>query len=438
MLFKITGEKQTVWYYDNAVNQIYDSQKNPIILSELDSAQPYIVARKDHQERYWVINRFDPDKKYQFKYNLAKNVKIQLGLNCNYHCIYCSQSPLTKTLAQKHIELDKLYDMIRKSPINWDNVHMVEYWGGEPLVYWKYIVPLTEFLVNEMHYKGMFHITTNASLFTQQVYDFCVKYKFDILFSHDGVNHKQFRNADDWLDHDDIVERVRKYHQLFPQYTRIGLVYAPFGDLDIFKSLELFYNKLGADFDVMFHSGIRLESSSKHLLAYYTPENVEKAVDYMFKANTLPPNHKYYGMLSGNRDHMQRDMSVFILQRLVASYNSKCPTINKHVFAFNLNGECITCHQNTVGWHSHGTIDQLNDPTKCYMTNMRSIHHQVECDQCPYLQVCGSKCPLYDFNDQIIECRSTQWRVKAHFQVVWYYLFNERPIKFERCDQLEK
>ena len=110
-------------------------------------------------------------------------LKIQLGLSCNYSCEYCSQRfvPTAEETSSKHVDkfLENLDSWMKETP------KKVEFWGGEPLVYFKTLKPLAEAL--RIKWPDVkFLMITNGSLLTPEINDWLVEQNFSVGISHDG------------------------------------------------------------------------------------------------------------------------------------------------------------------------------------------------------------------------------------------------------------
>ncbi|BBI61635.1 hypothetical protein HSBAA_29410 [Vreelandella sulfidaeris] len=106
-----------------------------------------------------------------------ETLKIQLGLKCNYSCSYCSQASFTESDVKTGVgdvqqfisDLDKWVTTAPKR---------IEFWGGEPLLYWRRIEALIPLLVNKWPAAEL-SIVTNGSLLTED--------KVDVIISN-GIN----------------------------------------------------------------------------------------------------------------------------------------------------------------------------------------------------------------------------------------------------------
>jgi uncharacterized protein len=129
-----------------------------------------------------------PAKINHGKKNL-KTVKIQMGLSCNFECDYCSQRFVPHADATNSEDVQPFVDNMSQWFEGGDdglglNVK-VEFWGGEPLVYWKTLKPLAEAIIKK-YPNIMPSIITNGSLLDEEKNQWLEENNFNLAISHDG------------------------------------------------------------------------------------------------------------------------------------------------------------------------------------------------------------------------------------------------------------
>lgn len=137
-------------------------------------------------------------------------LKISLGLLCNYACTYCSQR-FVHHADQTNPEdvgafLNSLTDALIEPP------ERIEFWGGEPLVYWKTLKPLAERL-RAMYPKAQFSMITNGSLLDADKNAWIDRLGFSVGLSHDGPGYHA-RGADP-------LDDPQKGAAIFDLYARL-------------------------------------------------------------------------------------------------------------------------------------------------------------------------------------------------------------------------
>ena len=98
-------------------------------------------------------------------------LKIQMGLKCNYACAYCNQASQPHEIQGN---LDDVEAFLGNLP-NWLNARdgkglRIEFWGGEPFVYWKALRVLGGRL-RAAYPLAEFNIITNGSLIDDEKID---------------------------------------------------------------------------------------------------------------------------------------------------------------------------------------------------------------------------------------------------------------------------
>jgi uncharacterized protein len=129
-----------------------------------------------------------PAKIEHGKRNL-KTIKIQLGLSCNFECEYCNQRFVPHADATNPDDVNPFVDGMS----SWyhggeDGLGAgtkIEFWGGEPLVYWKTLKPLAE-AVKKKYPNCHMSLITNGSLLDIDKNTWLDSLGFSIAVSHDG------------------------------------------------------------------------------------------------------------------------------------------------------------------------------------------------------------------------------------------------------------
>ena len=143
MIFKIRAERNSTdtkdFLYDNTLNILSDSQGN---------IYEYPVGDRPIQTGTEVraFSKDAPLKKSK-KINI---LKIQLGLSCNYSCDYCSQKFVERPPETNKYDIDSFLEKLLALEFLEEEGLKIEFWGGEPFVYWKTLKPLAEALANKL------------------------------------------------------------------------------------------------------------------------------------------------------------------------------------------------------------------------------------------------------------------------------------------------
>ena len=133
-------------------------------------------------------------RKFARKTGPFSTIKIQLGLSCNYSCSYCSQRYMKCAEETSKADIEVFLEKFDKLPKS-DKLK-VEFWGGEPLVYWETLKPLAE-AIRFRHRDADLFMVTNGSLLTYEIVDWLVNLDFIVAVSHDGPG--QYKRGGDPL-----------------------------------------------------------------------------------------------------------------------------------------------------------------------------------------------------------------------------------------------
>lgn len=112
----------------------------------------------------------------------CKNLKIVLGHACNSRCKYCLQpshepndTPTTKEYDSFKIALDQI--------LQDNDFRTITFYGGEPLLYWNYIVDIVESFQDKVTNFGML---SNGIAMTMDKAKFIETHNMGVNMSHDG------------------------------------------------------------------------------------------------------------------------------------------------------------------------------------------------------------------------------------------------------------
>ena len=169
MIFEILAEKpglesdQKTFFYDNEKNILSDETgfiwEYPNTYGDLENME---------QKPFTPFDKNTPLKKSR----KVRIVKIQLGLSCNYTCDYCSQKFVERPKETNAKDIENFMELFNNLEFDEQVGLKVEFWGGEPLVYWKTMKPLAEAIADrfaDWKQKPVFTMITNGSLLTDDI-----------------------------------------------------------------------------------------------------------------------------------------------------------------------------------------------------------------------------------------------------------------------------
>lgn len=141
-----------------------------------------------------------------------KNVSIMLGTACDFHCRHCMQHDVTSCI-RKEISPDVIKYIQHLADLhpedeNDHGVIKVNFWGGEPLLYFKEIRKIVERIDRRNVEYGL---VTNGQNLTNEIVDFFNSLSYGAIWlSNDGPLTNKVRDVN-LLDNDDFLHL---YNQL--------------------------------------------------------------------------------------------------------------------------------------------------------------------------------------------------------------------------------
>ena len=165
-------------------------------------------------------------EEFKTRDTVIKALCLNIAHDCNRRCKYCfaDEGEYHGRKAMMTFEVGKAaLDFLVKNSGNRHNLE-VDFFGGEPLMNWEVVKQIVEYgrsIEKEAGKNFRFTITTNGTLLTQEILDYCNKEMGNIVLSIDGrkeVNDKMRPNAAGHGMYDVIVPKYLKVaesrHQL--------------------------------------------------------------------------------------------------------------------------------------------------------------------------------------------------------------------------------
>ena len=178
------------------------------------------------------------------------NVIFQVTQNCNLRCAYCPYSQ-ENNLNRNHtnlmmpIEMGKrVMDYILQHSVDRNKIS-IGFYGGEPLLNFQLIKDLVNYANSIFCGKKLeYSITTNLTVITKEMLDFCEKNQFDMMISLDGSKASNDKNRkfykSDRSTFDVIIQNLKVIADNYPNIKdkcSISMVMDPSETLDEYEFL---------------------------------------------------------------------------------------------------------------------------------------------------------------------------------------------------------
>lgn len=344
----------------------------------------------DQSERreFPVITPDRPGKKIKD----LTSVKIQLGLKCNYSCQYCSQGGQSNRLQG---EIKDVETFLAKMP-TWFNGGedglgegvRFEFWGGEPLVYWKILKPLAEGL-KARYPNGKMNVISNGSLLREDIIDWFDQIGMSVGISHDGPGYAEARGEDP-LVHPERKKMIRLLFDRLSPTNRIGFNCVVTKNNYSLKAIrDDIAGKLGVPSE-------KVNLSSEEILLPYDTGGLALSPKTDDEHDTILQS-VFWEAVKG------QTMTVSTLKEKVESFigslvdrrpsyvlSQKCGMDRWDNISVNMKGDVVTC-QNTSAESGH-KIGHVDDFENVKLTTAYHWRARSECTKCPVVQLCRGAC----------------------------------------------
>jgi uncharacterized protein len=329
----------------------------------------------------------------------VKHLRIIIGTRCNYKCSYCSQSFNEKDNVETTIEdvdifLSRLDEWLVGEP------QRIELWGGEPLVYIKYLKKLIPSLRDKFK-NAQITTITNGSLLTDEIVDFLLKYKIIFSVSHDAYG--QAIRGKDILDDPKILKIIdRASYELDKIDSPIrsfsfNAVYSK-AAYDPIKMREFFVKKLGRDISMSADPVLAVGRASVDKETLLNDKELCEFSENVALAALLDENLSAYNL----RNYRIGFVNSIINGKNINNIGCKCNVPYGDSLVVDIKGNVYTCQNFITNSDIKGSVydfDNIN------IDNLYTLNDRVSCQTCPYVHMCKCGCPASKGNSFAETCR---------------------------------
>ena len=324
------------------------------------------------------------------KSKAVRTLKIQMGLKCNFACAYCNQASqggqAGGNVDDARAFLEKLPDWLQADKEG--RTLRIEFWGGEPFVYWKALKVLGDGLRKRFP-KARFNIITNGSLLDDDKIAWLDKLDFGVSISHDGPAHKATRGPDP-LEVPKSRRAIRAlYDRLFPK-GRIGFgCVLTKNNRSLVAVREYIGDRIGIpsrDIPLSTEEILLPSDPGGLALSPVSTEEHERFLADVFweavKGGSMP-----VGAVRNKCEDFFRSLAQGRPARVLGQ---KCGMDKPEHLAVDLYGNVLTCQNTSAAMgHGIGSVEAFDD---IRLTTARHWSTRSECTRCPVVQLCKGAC----------------------------------------------
>ena len=392
---------EKTWLYDNITNYIYDESGKQLLTE---------YPTKDWSK---VLKPFTREHNDYKKSKTPTLMEILLGLRCNFDCVYCSQRLIrNKAVDATPALVPQFLEKLDKSGIK---PQEIQYWGGEPLVYWKTLLVLIPELRKRFPDAEMY-FPTNGSLLDRDKVDFCKKYNVRFSISHDG-QHDEGRDYD-VLDDPKVMDAVKYAYEVYGDSISFGATLQP-DDLDPSNVEHYFERIVGKNVHVGTHNVVRCTNHLNEFevkAATIDKDKLEQFSENIFKMlNTIPQEKR--NSYTGLRD---RYIHALIYKAPIWVVGTECSHPYSDSFCCDILGRVIRCHTHFDDETFLGSIDDLDN------VKIKGFDHfcnHEKCRNCLVVRGCKGTCPATDDEGRNISCPTAYAQHYGIFKAAMASLF---------------
>ncbi len=403
MLFEIHAERNAddkkIFYYDNETNRLTDAAGKIFEYPKIVKAQ---------REEYKSFDKDRPLKKSRH----IQLLKIQLGLSCNYSCDYCSQKFVERAPETSKKDIDAFMEKLSVLEFDEQRGLKIEFWGGEPFVYWKTLKPLAEAILERFSAwkrKPQFSVITNGSILNEEIIDWLMKLNFSVAISHDGPG-QHVRGPDPFEDPEHkklVLGFYRQMSRLKKGFSFNAMLNAQ--NISRKKIYDWFVDFTG-DPNVMLGEGGIVDS--------YDADGMQNSLQtkqqhFEFRRQAFADIFTTQGNIGFK---MQLDKIDGFIRNVLAHdearyLGQKCGMDDEHTLAIDLRGNVMTCQNVSSletgknGESHHG--GNLADYDNVAIKTATHWSNRAECPKCPVLHLCKGACMFLDKEFWDVSCANS-------------------------------
>ena len=363
---------ETTFSYDNQTSMFLRADGTPVIPS-----QPMQFGDAE------VVSVNQPGRKGDIK-----TLKISLGLSCNYECGYCSQRFVPHAEQTNPGDVGPCVAQLTASLTT--PPARIEFWGGEPFVYWKTLKPLAEAL-RALYPAAHFNIITNGSLLDLEKNAWLEQLGFNVGLSHDGPGYHA-RGADPLDDPAQLAAIMDLWGRLKP-LGRMSVNAMMHRDNQSRSEVQAWLQaRFGAD--VPIGEGAYIDPYDEGGMAAVLRDPAEHLL-YRARAFTELRQGRVANFQI-TRQKIQGFIDSIRNQRPASSVGQKCGMDKADNLAVDLAGNVITCQNVSAAavapnGQTH-KIGHLSDLPSVQLKTATHWSQRRDCAACPVLQLCQGSC----------------------------------------------
>ena len=387
MIFEIMAERNAedrkLFWYDNIQGTL--TSDDDILFEVPDLPENNSLPVKPFSE----TSPLKKSKKIQ-------KLKIQMGLSCNYSCEYCSQKFVERPPETSKKDIDNFLSKLDVLEFDEQKGLSIEFWGGEPFVYWKTMKPLAEAITDKFSHwinPPKFSVITNGSILTREICSWLVRMGFAVSISHDGPG-QSVRGPDPFEDPEKKKIVMDLYKVLRP-LGRISFNSMLNAKNQSRKKIHEWFVEFTGDPNVILGEGGLVDAYDADGMNNCLTSKQEHFEFRRLAFNDMFSTDAQLGF-NGIMDKINGFTESILYHKKGYTLGQKCGMDNPEVLAIDMKGNVLTCQNVSAAEtamngqpHLGGNLD---DYDKVELKSATHWMNRKDCVSCPVLQLCKGSC----------------------------------------------
>jgi len=340
-------------------------------------------------DRAWdIATAVSPDRPGRKTHSVQK-LKVSLGFRCNYACAYCGQA--SQIGREAPTGAGDVTPFLEGLASWWDGGSdgkgagtNVQFWGGEPFVYWKKLKPLAEGIEARWP-NAELSVITNGSLLDDDKIDWLDRLDFAVAVSHDGPG-QALRGPDPFDDPAKATAIRALFARLHPKGRFSFNVVLTRDHYSLAAARAFLAERVGDAQVVVGTEELLLPYDAAGLMLSPRTEEEHKRIRLALLGEVMDGS-----TLAVSTVRMKlRDWFNFLARaRPASTLGQKCGMDREDTIAVDLKGNVYTCQNTGDARHRIGHIDSLDEVR---LTTATHWSLREECRRCPVVQLCKGAC----------------------------------------------
>ena len=389
---------ECIYTYDHLHLKIYDDTHT---LVNIDHLKPLVENIKIHDCKVHKSN-----KPHWKKCNDPRHIRITLGRDCNFRCKYCIQHHTDTENRDNITDADiSIFKFLYSKYLDFSNIEMIQFWGGEPLLYKNTLLKATKALREIVPSDTKIFTLSNGSLWTEDFVDECLKLNLQLGLSHDGPG-QCLRSADPLKENTSSRKAILKYWNSIKNMS---------DEDNYFSILCTATNESLKDLDATTKYFVDIFGDKIHGRYNFKCLIVENETQIPYMLDTSPKAKIPFKIFSYlfNTGISNNGFGLTIVDVLQMFLNENfsindervsCFLSSANILVTDLLGNVYPCQNYCTPDRCIGSIRDLENiviPNYSVLKN-----HRTNCLKCPVVAMCMGGCPLVNYDYLSDNCKT--------------------------------